>query len=237
MSQVVGTSNILFEVGGLVPTARTLNLSTIKERAMNQVFADLSSNNSHFDAAQYRNAGGHVFVAIKATEGTGYINPKHRSWCYAAGLHHIGIGHYHFALATDPVKEARFFWDVVASLAGPRDYLILDMERGVLERDPAWCKTFDNEIRKLSRFNTIVYGSESWLSVAPANAWLAGPPYRFWDADWSGNRDFAPKGGVCVMRQSSDGVFGPEPHSLLGVGQCDVNHLRGGFAANVLSQA
>src|SRR3974390_2924902 len=133
---------------------------------MDQVFADLSSNNAQFDAAKYR-AAGHVFVAIKATEGTGYVNPKHRSWCYAAGLHHIGIAHYHFArpdLGSNPTAEARHFLATALPLAGGRDYLVLDYERhasGGVSRDPAWAKAFDHEVRRSSRFKTILYGSKA----------------------------------------------------------------------------
>ena len=206
---------------------------------MDQIFADLSSNNGSFDARAYR-AAGHVFIAIKASEGTGYFDPKHRGYCLAAGLHHIGVAHYHFArpdLGTSPDSEAAHFLEAALPLAGPRDYLVLDMERGTLARDPGWAREFDKHIRAHSRFNTILYGSRSWLEVAPAQQWLAGEPYRFWDADWSSGRDFAPAGGVCVMRQSSDGAFGPEPHAIAGIGTCDVNHLRGGFAARVLSEA
>lgn len=207
---------------------------------MDQIFADLSNNNGiRFDAAAYRGAG-HVFLGVKCTEGTSFRDPRHRSFCLAAGLHHIGVAHYHFArpdLGTAPDAEAGVFLETVLPLAGPRDYLVLDMERGTLARDPAWSQEFDNYVRSRSRFKIIVYGSRSWLEAAPAHHWLAGAPFRFWDADWSGERDFAPEGGVCVMRQSSDGAFGPEPHELAGIGRCDVNHLRGGFAAKVLTNA
>lgn len=206
---------------------------------MDQVFADISNNNATFDAAAYR-AAGHVFIAIKASEGVNFRDPRHRSFCLAAGLHHIGIAHYHFArpdLGNSPDAEAQLFLETALPLAGPRDYLVLDMERGTLQRDPGWAKAFDAAVRKRSRFSTILYGSRSWLEAAHADEWLAGAPLRFWDADWSSGRDFAPEGGMCVMRQSSDGVFGPEPHQVAGIGSCDVNHLRGGFAARVLSKA
>ena len=208
---------------------------------MNQIFADLAAvDGLSFNPAEYR-AAGHVFIALKATEGTSFRDPRHRGFALAAGLHHIGIAHYHFArpdLGNSPKEEADFFLQTVWALLGPRDYVVLDMERGTLQRDPAWSRGFDEEIRARSRFRTILYGSRSWLETAPADQWLAGEPYRFWDADWSGAPDFAPEGGVCVMRQSSDGVFGPQPHQLVGIdGPSDVNHLRGGFAAKVLSQA
>lgn len=209
---------------------------------MDQIFADLAAvDGLNFDAGAYR-AAGHVFVALKATEGVHFRDPRHRGFALAAGLHHIGTAHYHFGrpdLGNTAEAEAAFFLENALPLAGPRDYLVLDLERflGSIARDPAWSRAFDAYVRAHSRFKTVLYGSRSWLEAAPADQWLAAPPFRFWDADWSAGRDFAPAGGVCVMRQSSDGTFGPDPHELAGVGRCDVNHLRGGFAAKVLSKA
>lgn len=204
------------------------------------LFADLSSNNSEFDVDSYR-ASGHIFVAIKATEGTDYVNPDHRGWCYAAGGKHIGIAHYHFArpdLGTDAATEAQHFLNAALPLAGGRDYLVLDLERATPQgyaHDPAWTQRFDQHVQEHSRFRTILYANRSTLQIS--EAFLVGDNRRVWDADWSYNGDYAPPGYVCVMRQFTDGVFGPEPHSLPGVGQCDVNVLRGAFWQRVLSRS
>jgi hypothetical protein len=60
---------------------------------------------------------------------------------------------------------------------------------------------------------------------------------RYWDADWSEGPDFNAGGGHTVIRQSSNGVDGPEPHSLAGIGTCDVNVLRGSFLSEVHDNA
>lgn len=204
------------------------------------LFADISSNNNDFNAAEYR-AAGHIFVAIKATEGTGYVNPDHRGWCYAAGGHHIGIAHYHFArpdLSTDPAAEARFFLTNVHSLAGGRDYLVLDLERAApagWQHDPAWSATFDKYVQDNSRFHTVLYASESTLRIS--DQWLVGENRRVWDAAWGTTPDYAPPGYRVAFRQFTDGVFGPEPHSLPGVGQCDVNRIAPGMFRQIAARA
>lgn len=207
---------------------------------LSPLFADISSNNSEFDAQAYRDAG-HLVVAIKATQDTVYVNPDHRAWCYQAGAKHISIVHYHFATpdtGTTAEEEARHFLSVVLPLAGGRDFLALDLERAVRAgwaHDPAWSKAFDSYVQEMSRFHTILYGSRATLQINDdAGAWLAGDLLRFWDADWSTDRDFAPKGGVAAIRQQSGVTSGVPPFALPGVGPCDVDVARGAFWQQIL---
>ena len=197
-------------------------------------FADISSNNSHFDAATYRH-GGHILIAIKATEGTNYTNPYHRGWSLQAGGNWVSVVHFHFArpdLGKDPEREAAHFLSVALPLAGWWDYLALDIERATpfgWSHDPLWTLAFDDYVRAHSRFRIILYANRSTLESY--HGWLGSDRKRVWDADWSNAPDYAPPGYECVFRQFTDGVFGPEPHSMPGIGQCDVNRMsRGMFA-------
>lgn len=189
-------------------------------------FADISSNNAEFDAQEYR-AAGHVLVAIKATEGVNYVNPDHRDWCIHAGLHHIGIGHYHFArpdLSDGPEAEASHFLRTVRGLAGGRDYLVLDLERATPQgwsHDPQWSRTFDEYVQRFSHYHTVLYANRSTLTQS--DEWLAGDKRRVWDADWSADASYTPPGyGLWARQQTGDGI-GPGPHALPGVGECDTN--------------
>ncbi|MGH3261787.1 MAG: GH25 family lysozyme, partial [Trebonia sp.] len=169
---------------------------------------------------------------VKATEGTSYVNPDHRPWSLAAGGHRMHVVHYHFArpdLGHAPAAEARFFLEVALPLTGGRDYLVLDLERAVpagWTHDPAWSRAFDRYVQEHSRFRTILYSSRATLQATPG-PWLSGNDQRVWDADWSDSPDFAPAGATVAFRQFSDGVHGPGPHELPGVGRCDVNRARG----------
>lgn len=194
----------------------------------NLLFADISSNNADFDAVAYR-ADGHLLVAIKATEGLTYVNPKHRSWCLHAGMHHVGVVHYHFGrpdLGNSPGDEAVHFLRTVHGLAGGRDYLVLDCERPAptgFRADPAWCNAFAQRVSELSRFHVILYASRSLLSES--DAWLPANSRRVWEADWSSQPDWAPTGYSVAFRQFTNGVAGPGPHGLAGVGRCDVSWM------------
>lgn len=193
-----------------------------------RLFADLSSNNNAFAADVYKDTG-HILVAIKSTEGVHYINPNHRGWSLRAGLNHIGVVHYHFArpdLGNPPDAEADHFLQTALRLAGGRDYLVLDLERATpagWKHDPAWSAAFDRYVQDHSRFHTILYANKSTLTQS--DAWLVGDVRRVWDADWSSDPDFAPPGYAVAFRQFTDGVMGPEPHHLPGVGLCDVNRM------------
>ena len=194
----------------------------------NPYFADVSAYQPDVNMHDYADAG-HLLIAIKATEGVNYINPYHRGQAYAAGARHVAVAHYHFArpdMGNTPSSEAEHFWQVVEHLAGPYDYLILDMERATPQgwtHDPAWTRAFDARIRELSRFRMILYANRSTLSTS--DQWLYDPPLRVHDADYSTTPDYAPAGYECVFRQYTDGVVGPEPHAFAGIGSCDGNYM------------
>lgn len=204
-------------------------------------FADLSNNNGLFDAAEYRRTG-HVIVALKASEGAGFTDPKHRGWALAAGLHHIAVVHYHFARpdqGTSGAEEADHFLAATHGLLGPRDYVVYDGERaanGAFGLDPAHCADFDRYIQAHTRFHTILYASASELTAHGQDA-LVGENRRDWCADYSNHPDTHAPGHICVMRQFTDSVHGPTPHSVPGVGPCDVDVMRGEFAQKVLALA
>ena len=204
------------------------------------LFADLSSANPHFDAGEYKRSG-HILVAIKATEGTSYVNPLHRGYSLRAGLEHVGVVHYHFArpdVGNRPADEAEHFLRWALPLAGPRDYLLLDLERATPQgyrHDPEWSQAFDRYVIDHSRFNTILYANKSTLQQS--DNWLVNLLKRVHDADWSNDPDYAPPGYKCVFRQLTDGVIGPAPHSLPGIGECDVNRMsRQMFEATIREQ-
>jgi lysozyme len=199
---------------------------------ISRLFADLSSNNPTFDVTAYHTAG-HRLVAIKATEGTFYTNPDHRPWSLQAGANRIGIIHYHFArpdLNTTPLQEATHFCNVALPNTGGRDFLALDLERAApagWTHDPAWSRGFDEAVTEIthSRFAIILYASRSVLEMS--DEWLVSRPprRRVWDADYSSSSDYTPLGYTLAARQFTDGVLGPEPHELPGVGRCDVNRI------------
>lgn len=209
-----------------------------------EYFADLSNNNSIYDAKEYRKAG-HVIVALKASEGSGFADGRHRGWALQSGLNRIAVVHYHFGRpdnhpgAAGGAAEAAWFLHVTDGLRGPYDFVVYDGERaqnGSFGLDASHSAGFDHYIQEHTRFHTILYASASELVAHGADA-LVGHNKRDWDANYSGNPDTHAPGHRTVMRQFTDGQLGPTPHRLTGVAAGDVNLLRGEFATRVLANA
>lgn len=197
----------------------------------NPYFADVSSAQPHVNMDEYA-AAGHLAIAIKASEGVSYINPYHRGQALAAGGKHVAVIHYHFGRPDQgnaPDAEAAHFLDAAKQLAGPYDYLVLDLEEATRQGwkgDPLWSQEFDHRVRDGSRFRVILYASRSTLQIS--DHWLVNEPAsarRVWDADWSTGPDYAPPGYQCVFRQFTNGFEGPGPHSFAGIGRCDGNRM------------
>lgn len=128
-------------------------------------FTDLSSNNAGFNAAKYASSGRWV-VALKATEGTGFVNPDYAGWVRDAHRHGLCVIHYHFAHPENgaPEAEAEFFWAHVREhFIRPGDYVVVDVETGNPEQAREWVQRFDNALHRISGTHPILYSYLSYL--------------------------------------------------------------------------
>jgi Lyzozyme M1 (1,4-beta-N-acetylmuramidase) len=66
------------------------------------------------------------FVMVKATEGTGYVNPHHDAQIAYGRSHNLIPGHYHFQRPGSPTAQAAFFLQHARPQAG--DILACDWE-------------------------------------------------------------------------------------------------------------
>jgi GH25 family lysozyme M1 (1,4-beta-N-acetylmuramidase) len=66
------------------------------------------------------------FVVVKATEGTGYVNPHMGRQAATARTAGLALGFYHFLQPGDVEAQAKFFVEKCASMAG--DFLVCDWE-------------------------------------------------------------------------------------------------------------
>lgn len=82
---------------------------------------------SSYNAADYGTAG-IGFVFVKATEGTGYINPRHAAQVAWGRSHQLVVGHYHFARPGSMSAQVSYFLQHAAP--APGDVLALDWEDG-----------------------------------------------------------------------------------------------------------
>lgn len=204
-----------------------------------RLFADISSNNAGFDAAAYRRAG-HRLVAIKASEGEGYINPDHALWSRAAHANGLRVLHYHFC--QPPVEgghssEAAHFWRVVKPTWEKGDLMAFDLE---VTNDRGWESLrlyVGHQITQLVRISghrARLYASESFLrSLAPIGLVPGG---LCWVAKWSPGDPSLPRGLRTWAKQYTDGREGPKPHAFAGVGRCDGSVLNWRSALRLLTR-
>lgn len=128
-------------------------------------------------------------VIIKATEGTGYVNPHCNGQWDMAKKHGKKLGLYHYALGGDPKAEANFFIKNIKNYV-KQAILILDWEHGTKGQagynkaygSKTWAKQFIDEVHRLTGVWCVLYtgsdGAAHCQAVKGTSAlWLAGYPY------------------------------------------------------------
>lgn len=193
----------------------------------NRYFGDVSSNNAHYDASAYRHKGGHLIVGIKATEGTGYVNPRYAQWVEDSHKQGVAVMHYHFAHPESKAtgqQEFAHFWNTASHHFAEGDYVVFDEETnlGAWKHDAAHCHEFYVAAKGVHH-DPVLYGSLSYLEQLGPEA--VPPEDRIWVAAYGPEPKSLPKGMKIWAWQRTDGRSGPEPHSCAGIGVCDVSIL------------
>jgi GH25 family lysozyme M1 (1,4-beta-N-acetylmuramidase) len=138
-------------------------------------------------------AAGHSFTIIKATEGTGYVNPYFAGDSVAATSVGLVRAAYHYARPTRPVvtdatAEARYFVATAGTLAGPGVLPpVLDLEEtGGLS--PAeliqWTTSWLATVKQLTGRAPMIYTYRYFWSVDMAGT-SAFVGYPLWLADYN----------------------------------------------------
>lgn len=118
-------------------------------------------------------------VIVKATQGTGYVNPRcNHQWELAGQLGKLR-GLYHYAGGGDPVSEAQFFINNIRNYVG-QGVLILDWEsyQNSSWGNANWARQFVDEVHRLTNVWPMIYVQESaiWQVANCANdcgVWVA----------------------------------------------------------------
>lgn len=126
-------------------------------------------------------------VIVKATQGTGYVNPKcNHQWDLAGELGKLR-GLYHYAGGGNPEEEAQFFINSIKNYVG-QGILILDWEgyQNSAWGDVNWSLRFCKEVNRLTNVWPLVYVQESavWqvANCAPyCGAWVA----KYYSMNWN----------------------------------------------------
>lgn len=103
-------------------------------------------------------------VIVKATQGTGYVNPKCNHQWDLAGQLGKKRGLYHYAGGGNPVAEAQYFINNIKNYVG-QGMLVIDWEgyQNSAFGSTNWVRQFVDEVHRLTGVWCVIYVSESAL--------------------------------------------------------------------------
>lgn len=133
------------------------------------------------------------FAIMKATEGTGYVNPscdRHYQQAKKAGKL---LGVYHFASGGDAVAEADFFLKNIKGYIGEA-LMVLDWEGDAIKRGTAWATNWLWRVHEKTGIWPLIYMSQS---VANSTAWAdVAKNCGLWVARYPTSRNVGYEGGA-----------------------------------------
>lgn len=160
-------------------------------------FVDVSSYQGSIDLVAYaawsRQWDKKARMAIKATEGTGFIDPSfatNRAKALAAGVDEIY--YYHFArpdLGNNPMAEADFMCSVVGNIR-PNDLLVLDYEVSSPYATAEWAYEWLHQQEANYTKLPGLYASSAYIQAKLQDTRLA--RYPLWLANWMYTPDERP---------------------------------------------
>ena len=104
-------------------------------------------------------------VIVKATQGTGYVNPKCNHQWDLTGQLGKKRGLYHYAGGGNPVAEAQYFINNIKNYVG-QGMLVIDWEKyqNSAFGNTNWVRQFVDEVHRLTGVWCVIYVSESALN-------------------------------------------------------------------------
>ena len=185
---------------------------------------------SHWDPADDYDAvkrDGIVGVIYKATQGTSYTDDTYVNQQHAAKAAGLLWGAYHFAEATNVDQQVQNFLRFAAP--DPDELFCLDWEDyGSNTMSVSQAKEWITQVETaLGRPNEcVIYsGNTAKEMLDGADAFFGGR--RLWLAQYGSTPQLQESWDSYWLWQFTDGVYGPSPHSIDGVGPCDINSFAG----------
>lgn len=166
---------------------------------------------------------GILAVILKATQGTGFIDPTFLERVIEARAAGLLVGAYHFLDGTSPAAQAAHFLTVAVSEAMV-NWLALDWEPyPSSQANVMQTATAAASIQAATGRWPVLYTIRSMLT-AP-NKTLSNSP--LWLAEY-GTRPICPPGFTkWSLHQYTDGQVGPNPQPVPGIGLCDRSMFAG----------
>lgn len=193
------------------------------------VVVDISHHNGNVNFVKAKDAG-IIGVIQKASQGQGNVDPTYKTNKTKATNAGLLWGAYHFATGSDGVKQADNFLNVVGD--DPKTLLVLDFEPNPtgpsmgLEEARAFVTHVNEQTGRFPGFYSGHYIKQllgTHTDPVLANCW-------FWLAQYGNTAVVPPNWATWTMWQYTDGVIGPEPHKVNGIGRCDRDKFNGSEA-------
>lgn len=157
------------------------------------------------------------FVIVKATEGTGYVNPDFDRAYDQAVAQGKKVGIYHYASSGGAQNEADYFLYMVGSRVNTA-ILVLDWEQGgnANFNSVAYAKAFLDRVYEKTGVRPLIYMSKSvckqfdWSSVAPYyGLWVAQyanyNPTGYQTSPWTDSNGYGAWSSPVIFQYSSSG--------------------------------
>ena len=201
---------------------------------INALVVDLSHWDPADDYAAAKQAG-IVAVIFKATEGQSYTDPTYTQQQKAAKAAGLLWGSYHFADASDVNGQINNYLRFAAP--DPHELFCLDWEdnptgNGMMSvsNAKAWIMAVENALDRPGQ--CVIYsGNTAKEQLGASNDSFFGAR-RLWLAQYATTPSWQTSWDDYWLWQFTDGEYGPLPHSIPGIGNCDINSYP--FAAEKL---
>lgn len=121
-------------------------------------------------------------IIVKATQGTGYVNPLCDQQYQHAKKHGLKLGVYHYAGGGNPVAEADYFLRNIQGYIHEA-ILVLDWEKNQNAQytNPNWARQFVNRVHEKTGVWCLIYGNSTDIQYCASckdvcGLWFAGYP-------------------------------------------------------------
>ena len=194
------------------------------------VVIDISQHQEAVDFDKVKKDG-IVGVIHKATEGFNFVDKKYASRKEQALKSGLLWGAYHFGVGGNGPDQADFFLNTVQPDA--QTLLVLDYESNrtgatiTLNQARKFVAHINEVIRRYPGLYSGHLIKEQLGSVTTPDPILSN--CFFWIAQYNGPKplNIPPTFRTWTFWQYTDGVHGPEPRRVAGIGQCDRNRFNG----------